>query len=129
MDTVIPGGTYQYSPPPPPRKNKYFVFGFTACFAITFLHTHSWLRYSRLQTRERAGYHSLHGGSWEGVKSIPRRTTYHGTIGCMETPVQGLYLRIIYNRPPSRSPTKSPFTTCRVRVSIITKILRPFRIY
>ena len=34
---------------------------------------HHW----KLQTRKWAGL-SLHGGSWEGVKSISRRTTYHG---------------------------------------------------
>ena len=39
-------------------------------------------------------------------------TTYHGTVDGRETPVQGLvFLRIINNGPPS----KSPFTTCRVR--------------
>ena len=43
-----------------------------------------------LRTREGAGS-SLPGGSWEGVKSIPRRTTYHGTAGFIEPPVQGLY--------------------------------------
>ena len=35
-------------------------------------HCHYWA----LQTRKRAGS-SLPGESWEGVKSIPRRTTYH----------------------------------------------------
>ena len=36
------------------------------------------------------------GGSWEGVKSIPRSTAYHRTVGYIET-------------------IKSPFMTSRVR--------------
>ena len=42
--------------------------------------------YWELQTRKWAGS-SLRGGSWHGMKSIPRHTTYHGTVGYMETPV------------------------------------------
>ena len=59
--------------------------------------------YWELQTRKRARS-SLNGGSWEGVKSIPRRTTYHGNVDSRETPVQGplFCLRLIYNRPLSR---------------------------
>ena len=47
---------------------------------------------------------SLTGGSWEGVKSIPRCTTYHETVDGRDTSVQGplFCLRIIYNIPPSR---------------------------
>ena len=37
--------------------------------------------YWELQTRKRAGS-SFAGGSWEGVKSIPRGTAYHVTVGC-----------------------------------------------
>ena len=37
--------------------------------------------YWELQTQKRAGS-SLPGGSWEGVKSISRRTNYYGTVGC-----------------------------------------------
>ena len=57
------------------------------------------------------GHHSL-----EGVKFIPRHTTYHRTVGGWETPVQGLpfCLKIIYNGPPSR-PHQVAFTTCMVR--------------
>ena len=60
--------------------------------------------YWELNARKRAGS-ALPRGSWEGVKSIPRRTTYHGTVDGSETPVQGILfcLRIIYNRSPSRS--------------------------
>ena len=45
--------------------------------------------YRELQICEQS-MSSLPGGSWEGVKTIPRGTTYHGAVGCMETPVQGL---------------------------------------
>ena len=49
----------------------------------------------------RLGRSSLDGGSWEGMKSIHMRTTYHGTVDGREIPVQGLLLclRIMYNRP------------------------------
>ena len=52
----------------------------------------------------------VRGLSWEGVKSIPRHTTYHRTVDGRETPVQRLpfCLRIIYNRPPS-SPNQVAF--------------------
>ena len=61
------------------------------------------------QTRKWAGS-SLPEGSCEGVKSIPRRTTYHRTVSGSETPVQRLLVcwRIIYNRPPSW-PHQVPF--------------------
>ena len=62
------------------------------------------------------GHHSV-----EGVKSIPRGTTYHRTVGFIEPPVQGLCSLLcrqgkgsfITDHPPG--PTLSPFTTCRVR--------------
>ena len=55
-----------------------------------------------LQTRNEQGRRS-----WERVKSIPRFTAYHVTVGCIETTVQILLfcLRIIYhvyNGPPAR---------------------------
>ena len=62
------------------------------------------------------GRHSLERPSWEGVKSIPRCTTYHGTVDGRKTPVQGLLFvwgSFITDHPPG--PTKSPFMTCRVR--------------
>ena len=57
-------------------------------------------------TRKRAGIIT----PWRGVNSIPRRTTYQVTVGCMGIQVQGLLfcLRIIYNEPPSR-PQKVAF--------------------
>ena len=38
--------------------------------------------YWELQTLKWAVGSSLPGGSWEGVKSIPRHTTYHMTVVC-----------------------------------------------
>ena len=49
---------------------------------------------SQLQTQKRAGS-SVPEGSWEGVKSLARSTTYHMTVDGRETPVQEFlfYLR------------------------------------
>ena len=33
---------------------------------------------------------SLLEGAWEKIKSIPRDSTSHRIVGCIETPVQGL---------------------------------------
>ena len=49
-----------------------------------------------------------------GVRSISKRTTYHGTVNGRETPVQGpcFAWSIMVNRPDPPGLTKSPFTTC-----------------
>ena len=59
--------------------------------------------YRALQTLEWVGL-SLNGGLREGVKSMPKGTTYHSTVDCIEPPVQGLY-SLVYRCNRLKCPT------------------------
>ena len=85
--------------------------------------------YWELQTRKWAGS-SLPGGSWEVMKSIPNRTTYHGTVGCRRfqsyscsrpPPPEDNLLRTTLQAPPSRLLRHTGWV-----VPIITQILHGY---
>ena len=87
--------------------------------------------YWELQTRKWVGL-SHPWGSWEGVKSICRHTTYHGTVGCRRSQskdscfVWGSF--ITHHYPGS---TKLAFTSRHAGrgVPIITQILHRYPLH
>ena len=58
------------------------------------------------------------GGSWEGVKSMPRGTTYHGIVGFIEPPVQRLYSHLS-RCTRTESPPVRMSPACKLAITIM----------